>query len=156
VDAIRKGGNGFAYTLDWVSCFALAVQEENAGMGRVVAAPTNDSAGVVPAVLQYYLVFYNQSFQTDIFRFLLVAGAIGNWFGSAAAIAAAGLTELIGGTPPQALLAAEIAMENPAGDSALGAIKAITAAHLALKTSPAARALMPSYAVVGHSRKLSA
>ncbi|HJU46183.1 MAG TPA: serine dehydratase beta chain, partial [Chitinophagaceae bacterium] len=55
--AIKAGGNGFNYTLDWVSCFALAVNEENAAFGRVVTAPTNGAAGVIPAVLQYYVAF---------------------------------------------------------------------------------------------------
>ena len=57
IAAIQKGGNDFKYTLDWVSCFALAVNEENASFGRVVTAPTNGAAGVIPAVLQYYLAF---------------------------------------------------------------------------------------------------
>src|SRR4030095_11673776 len=57
IKAIRAGGNSFKYTLDWVSCFALAINEENASFGRVVTAPTNGAAGVVPAVLQYFLVF---------------------------------------------------------------------------------------------------
>src|SRR6266404_1396860 len=60
VKAIRAGGNSFKYTLDWVSCFALAINEENASFGRVVTAPTNGAAGVVPAVLQYFLVFVNE------------------------------------------------------------------------------------------------
>ena len=51
------GGNDFKYTLDWVSCFALAVNEENASFGRVVTAPTNGAAGVIPAVLAYYIIF---------------------------------------------------------------------------------------------------
>ena len=57
VQAIRAGGNSFKYTLDWVSCFALAVNEENASFGRVVTAPTNGAAGVIPAVLQYFSIF---------------------------------------------------------------------------------------------------
>lgn len=57
LQAIKAGGNDFAYTLDWVSCFALAVNEENASFNRVVTAPTNGAAGVIPAVLQYYVAF---------------------------------------------------------------------------------------------------
>ncbi len=57
VQAIRDGGSGFKYTLDWVSCFALAVNEENASFGRVVTAPTNGAAGVIPAVLAFYVIF---------------------------------------------------------------------------------------------------
>src|SRR5690606_6431339 len=59
IEAIREGGNSFQYTLDWVSCFALAVNEENASFGRVVTAPTNGAAGVIPAVLNYYLIFHD-------------------------------------------------------------------------------------------------
>ncbi|MFX4431696.1 L-serine ammonia-lyase, iron-sulfur-dependent, subunit alpha, partial [Acinetobacter baumannii] len=57
IAAIKNGGNSFPYILDWVSCFALAVNEENASFGRVVTAPTNGAAGVIPAVLQYYIAF---------------------------------------------------------------------------------------------------
>ena len=57
VNAIRAGGNTFQYILDWVSCFALAVNEENASFGRVVTAPTNGASGVIPAVLHYYIIF---------------------------------------------------------------------------------------------------
>ena len=60
VVAIHSGGNDFKYILDWVSCFALAVNEENASFGRVVTAPTNGAAGVIPAVLQYYIIFNNE------------------------------------------------------------------------------------------------
>src|SRR6185295_18166172 len=61
IKKICAGGNSFKYTLDWVSCFALAINEENASFGRVVTAPTNGAAGVIPAVLQYFLVFVNDS-----------------------------------------------------------------------------------------------
>ena len=57
IKAIKEGGNDFKYILDWVSCFALAVNEENASFGRVVTAPTNGAAGVIPAVLAYYIIF---------------------------------------------------------------------------------------------------
>ncbi len=63
VIAIKEGGNSFNYILDWVSCFALAVNEENASFGRVVTAPTNGSAGVIPAVLQYFICFLRWKFR---------------------------------------------------------------------------------------------
>jgi L-serine dehydratase len=170
VHAIKKGGNGFAYTLDWVTCFALAVNEENACFARVVTAPTNGAAGVIPAVLQYYFTFCNGNTERDLTRFLLTAGAVGILFkkgatlsaamggcqaeiGVSSAMAAGGLTELLGGSPAQSLMAGEIAMEHhlgmtcdPVGGlvqipcierNAMGAIKAITASRLALKTDPA-------------------
>ena len=168
IAAIRSGGNDFSYTLDWVSCFALAVNEVNASMGRVVTAPTNGAAGVIPSVLQYYRIFYDDR-ESETFRFLLTAGEIGSLFkkgatlsaamggcqaeiGVSSAMAAAGLTELLGGSVRQVLMAAEIAMEHhlgmtcdPVGGlvqipcierNAMGAIKAITAAQLAMKTDP--------------------
>ncbi|MDO8907520.1 MAG: L-serine ammonia-lyase [Pseudohongiella sp.] len=135
--AIRDNGSGFAYTLDWVSCFALAVNEQNAAFGRVVTAPTNGAAGVIPAVLQYLLVF-REGLNTDapeedlILRFLYTASEIGCIFkkratisaamggcqaeiGVSSAMAAAGLTECRGGTAEQCLMAAEIAMEHHLG-----------------------------------------
>ena len=169
--AIRDSGNGFAYTLDWVSCFALAVNEQNAAFARVVTAPTNGAAGVIPAVLQYLLTF-NEQFNDKapdpelITRFLFTASEIGCIFkkratisaamggcqaeiGVSSAMAAAGLTEALGGNPEQCLMAAEIAMEHhlgmtcdPVGGlvqvpcierNAMGAVKAINAASLALK-----------------------
>ncbi len=172
--AIRKTGNGFQNTLDWVSCFALAVNEENASFGRVVTAPTNGAAGVIPAVLQYYLVFcdgYTSDSNRDerIIQFLLTASEIGSIFkkgatisaamggcqaeiGVSSAMAAAALTECLGGTQRQVLMAAEIAMEHHLGmtcdpigglvqvpcieRNTMGAIKAITASQLALQTNP--------------------
>lgn len=135
--AIRDGGEGFAYTLDWVSCFALAVNEQNAAFGRVVTAPTNGAAGVIPAVLQYLLTFdrnVNQSAPDPelVRRFLYTASEIGCIFkkratisaamggcqaeiGVSSAMAAAGLTECQGGNPEQCLMAAEIAMEHHLG-----------------------------------------
>jgi L-serine dehydratase len=173
VSAIRSGGNDFKYTLDWVSCFALAVNEENASFGRVVTAPTNGAAGVIPAVLQYYIAFctgepgLNQ--QEKVIQFLLTAAEIGSIFkkgatlsaamggcqaeiGVSSAMAAAGLTECMGGTQKQVMMAAEIAMEHHLGltcdpiaglvqipcieRNTMGAIKAITASQLALQSTP--------------------
>lgn len=168
INAIRSSGNGFKYTLDWLSCFALAVNEENASFSRVVTAPTNGSAGVIPAVLQYYLIFCSGT-DEDIIRFLLTASEIGCIFkkgatisaamggcqaeiGVSSAMAAAGLTEVSGGTVEQCMMAAEIAMEHhlgmtcdPVGGlvqipcierNTMGAIKAITASQLAMQSNP--------------------
>ncbi len=130
---IRETEVKFRQILKWVSCFALAVNEVNASLGRVVTAPTNGSAGVIPAVLMYYLVIENHDGDfEDIKRFLLVAGEIGSIFkkgatisaamggcqaeiGVSSAMAAGALTELMGGTPEQVLCAAEIAMEHHLG-----------------------------------------
>lgn len=131
-DAIRNGGSGFQYILDWVSCFALAVNEENASFGRVVTAPTNGAAGVIPAVLQYFVLFCNGDSEEQVLRFLLTAAEIGSLFkkgatisaamggcqaeiGVSSAMAAAGLTEACGGSQRQSLMAAEIAMEHHLG-----------------------------------------
>jgi L-serine dehydratase len=132
ITAIRDGGNGFRYTLDWVSCFALAVNEENASFGRVVTAPTNGAAGVIPAVLQYFVIFNGGDSDEKVIQFMLTAAEIGSIFkkgatisaamggcqaeiGVSSAMAAAGLTEACGGTQRQALMAAEIAMEHHLG-----------------------------------------
>jgi L-serine dehydratase len=132
VDAIRKGGMGFNYVLDWVSCFALAVNEENASFGRVVTAPTNGAAGVVPAVLMYFVLFTEGEEVDKVTRFLLTAAEIGSIFkkgatisaamggcqaeiGVSSAMAAAALTEASGGSQRQAMMAAEIAMEHHLG-----------------------------------------
>lgn len=169
VQHIREGGNDFKYTLDWVTCFALAVNEENASFGRVVTAPTNGAAGVIPAVLLYYYTFFKNISDDDIVRFLLTASEIGSIFkkgatisaamggcqaeiGVSSAMAAGALTERLGGTPRQTLMAAEIAMEHHLGltcdpikglvqipcieRNSMGAIKAITAAQLALNSDP--------------------
>ncbi len=166
--AIQQGGDHFKYTLDWVSCFALAVNEENASFGRVVTAPTNGAAGVIPAVLLYYLAFCENN-EEQILRFLLTASEIGSIFkkgstisaamggcqaeiGVSSAMAAAALTECMGGTQRQVLMASEIAMEHHLGltcdpigglvqipcieRNTMGAIKAITASQLALQSSP--------------------
>jgi L-serine dehydratase len=131
--AIRAHGDDFQWTLDWVTAFALAVNEENACFGRVVTAPTNGAAGVVPAVLAYDVVFGKADASPDrIERFLLVASEVGCLFkkgatisaamggcqaeiGVSSAMAAAGLTEVRGGSPSQVLMAAEIAMEHHLG-----------------------------------------
>ena len=167
--AIREGGTSFQYILDWVSCFALAVNEENASFGRVVTAPTNGAAGVIPAVLHYYHVFHKGVSEDKILQFLLTASEVGSIFkkgatisaamggcqaeiGVSSSMAAAGLTEALGGTQRQALMAAEIAMEHHLGmtcdpiaglvqvpcieRNTMGAIKAITASQLALQSAP--------------------
>lgn len=170
IAAIRSTEVKFREILKWVSCLALSVNEVNASLGRVVTAPTNGSAGVIPSVLMYYLVIENHEADfEDIKKFLLVAGEIGSIFkknatisaamggcqaeiGVSSAMAAAGLTELLGGTAAQCLSAAEIAMEHHLGmtcdpigglvqipcieRNSMGAIKAIHAAEIALETNP--------------------
>ena len=161
--------NSFATINRWISCFALAVNEENASLNRVVTSPTNGAAGVIPAVLLYYFFFNDYGGKDMVRKFLFTAGEIGCIFkkgatisaavggcqaeiGVSSAMAAAGLTEVLGGTPRQALMAAEIAMEHHLGltcdpigglvqvpcieRNAMGAIKAITAANLALDSDP--------------------
>jgi len=167
--AISKGGKDFRYTIDWVSCFALAVNEQNASFGRVVTAPTNGAAGVIPAVLQYFISFCDDNAEDKVIQFLLTASEIGSIFkkgatisaamggcqaeiGVSSAMAAAALCECLGGTQRQVLMAAEIAMEHHLGltcdpigglvqipcieRNSMGAIKAITAAQLALQSAP--------------------
>jgi L-serine dehydratase len=167
--SIIQQKNDFKSTLDWVSCFALAVNEENASFGRVVTAPTNGAAGVIPAVLLYFIAFCNGNEEDKIIKFLLTASEIGSIFkkgatisaamggcqaeiGVSSAMAAAALTESMGGTQRQTLMAAEIAMEHHLGltcdpigglvqvpcieRNTMGAIKAITASQLALQSSP--------------------
>jgi L-serine dehydratase len=169
MSTIRISGSSFANVTKWVSCFALAVNEENASFGRVVTAPTNGAAGVIPAVLMYYLCFCENKGQDDIVRFLLTAGEIGSLFkkgstisaamggcqaeiGVSSAMAAAALTECMGGSPAQSLMAAEIAMEHHLGltcdpveglvqipcieRNTMGAMKAITASQIALTSNP--------------------
>jgi L-serine dehydratase len=152
--------------MDWVTLFALAVNEENASGGRVVTAPTNGAAGIVPAVLHYYTRFVPGADLDGVVRFLLTAAATGVLFkenasisgaevgcqgevGSACSMAAAGLTEVLGGSPSQVENAAEIAMEHNLGltcdpigglvqipcieRNAVASIKAITATRLALR-----------------------
>ncbi len=152
-------------TMDWVNLYAIAVNEENAAGGRVVTAPTNGAAGIIPAVLQYYNRFAGNASESGIISFLLTAGAVGVLYknnasisgaevgcqgevGSACSMAAAGLTEAMGGTPQQVENAAEIAMEHNLGltcdpinglvqvpcieRNAMAAIKAINAKRIAL------------------------
>lgn len=118
--------------LDWVTLYALAVNEENAAGGRVVTAPTNGAAGIIPAVLHYYQRFVPGASEDGVMRFLLTAAAIGILYkenasisgaevgcqgevGSACSMAAGALTEVLGGTPEQVENAAEIAMEHNLG-----------------------------------------
>ena len=155
--------------LDWVNLYAMAVNEENAAGGRVVTAPTNGAAGVIPAVLQYYICFGGGDTDDKVINFLLTAAEVGSIFkkgatisaamggcqaeiGVSSAMAAAALTESLGGTQRQALMAAEIAMEHHLGltcdpikglvqipcieRNTMGAIKAITACQLALQSKP--------------------
>ncbi|WP_419214270.1 L-serine ammonia-lyase [Maribacter sp. X9] len=172
LQTLRQTEVKFRQILQWVSCFALSVNEVNASLGRVVTAPTNGSAGVIPAVLMYYMVIENHTGSFEhIKQFLLVAGEIGSIFkkgatisaamggcqaeiGVSSAMAAGALTELLGGTPEQVLMAAEIAMEHHLGltcdpigglvqipcieRNSMGAIKAINAAELALGSDPSA------------------
>ncbi len=152
--------------MDWVNLYALAVNEENAVGGRIVTAPTNGAAGIIPAVLHYYNRFCQPDDNDGIIRFLLTAGAVGILFkinasisgaevgcqgevGSACSMAAAGLTEVQGGTPAQVENAAEIAMEHNLGltcdpiaglvqipcieRNAMASVKAINASRLALR-----------------------
>ena len=176
ITAIRRTEVKFRQILKWVSCFAISVNEVNASLGRVVTAPTNGSAGTVPSVMMYYMVIENhEATFIDMKRFMLVAGEIGSLFkkgatisaamggcqaeiGVSSAMAAGGLTELLGGTPEQVLMAAEIAMEHHLGltcdpiaglvqvpcieRNAMGAIKAINAAEIALE-SDATKAKVP-------------
>ncbi|MDT8915572.1 L-serine ammonia-lyase [Amycolatopsis sp. PS_44_ISF1] len=154
------------YAMDWVSLYALAVNEENAAGGRVVTAPTNGAAGIIPAVLHYYQRFIRGASEDGIVTFLLTAGAIGSILkqtgsisgaevgcqgevGSASAMAAAALTEVLGGSPAQVENAAEIGVEHhlgltcdPVGGlvqipcierNAVGASKAIHAARMAMR-----------------------
>lgn len=152
--------------LDWVNLYALAVNEENAAGGRVVTAPTNGAAGIIPAVLHYWDRFCHGANTDTVVKFLLTAGAIGILYkenasisgadvgcqgevGVACSMAAAGLTEVLGGTPQQVENAAEIGMEHnlgltcdPVGGlvqipcierNAMASIKAINAARIALR-----------------------
>ena len=130
--AVKSVSKNFNDTLNWVSCFALAVNEENASFGRVVTAPTNGAAGVVPAVLMYYHLLAGGDTENDIIKFICTASEIGSLFkkgatisaamggcqaeiGVSSAMAAGALTACMGGTPQQSLQAAEIAMEHHLG-----------------------------------------
>ncbi len=156
-------------SMDWVNLYALAVNEENAAGGRVVTAPTNGAAGIIPAVMHYYISFcdaYKRDGDEGIVRFLLTAGAIGliikenasisgaevgcqGEVGSACAMAAGALTEVLGGSPMQVENASEIGIEHNLGltcdpigglvqipcieRNAMGAVKAINASRMALR-----------------------
>jgi len=165
---IRAQGTSFHDVSRWVSCFALAVNEENASFGRVVTAPTNGAAGVIPSVM-LYLYCFCPTHERSIEDFILTAGEVGSLFkkgatisaamggcqaeiGVSSAMAAAALTQCLGGTVDQVMMAAEIAMEHHLGltcdpigglvqipcieRNTMGAIKAITAAHIALDSDP--------------------
>ena len=152
--------------MDWVNLYAMAVNEENAAGGRIVTAPTNGAAGIIPAVLHYYDKFYPSADDKGIVSFVLAAAAVGilcklnasisgaevgcqGEVGSACAMAAAGLAEVVGGTPEQVENAAEIGMEHNLGltcdpiaglvqvpcieRNAMGSIKAINAAQMAMR-----------------------
>ncbi len=130
---VKRRPNDFNAILKWIGCFAMAVNEENASFGRIVTAPTNGAAGVIPAVLMYYICFSGEDVkEDDILNFLMVAGEIGTLFkknatisaamggcqaeiGVSSAMAAAALAECLGGSVEQALMAAEIAMEHHLG-----------------------------------------
>jgi L-serine dehydratase len=174
--AVRACRRDFQFMIKWVSCFALAVNEENAAFGRVVTAPTNGAAGVIPAVLCYYEFFcehlpmHQRLEGRGVVEFLLTASVVGALFkkgatisaamggcqaeiGVSSAMAAAGLAQCMGASPGQVLMAAEIAMEHHLGmtcdpiaglvqipcieRNTMGAIKAITAANIAIDSDPA-------------------
>ncbi|WIM93356.1 L-serine ammonia-lyase [Actinoplanes oblitus] len=163
---LRAAGDPQVHAMEWLTAYAMAVNEENAAGGRVVTAPTNGAAGIIPAVLSYYMDFVPGASPEGVVRFLLTAGAIGLLFkengsisgaevgcqgevGSACAMAAAGLAEVLGGTPEQVENAAEIGMEHnlgltcdPVGGlvqipcierNGMAAVKAVTAARMALR-----------------------
>jgi len=154
------------YAMEWVTLYALAVNEQNAAGGRVVTAPTNGAAGIVPAVLHYYTRFVPGASDDGVIAFLLTAAAVGVLFkenasisgaevgcqgevGSACSMAAAGLAEVLGGSPEQVENAAEIGLEHnlgltcdPVGGlvqipcierNAIASVKAITAARMAIR-----------------------
>ncbi|EES0717671.1 L-serine ammonia-lyase [Escherichia coli] len=158
--------------IDWINMYALAVSEENAVGGRVVTAPTNGACGIIPAVLAYYDKSRRPVNERSIARYFLAAGAIGALYkmnasisgaevgcqgeiGVACSMAAAGLTELLGGSPAQVCNAAEIAMEHNLGltcdpvagqvqipcieRNAINAVKAVNAARMAMRRTSAPR-----------------
>jgi L-serine dehydratase len=164
--ALRAEGSRELHAGEWLTLWAMAVNEENAAGGRVVTAPTNGAAGIIPAVLHYFVEFVPGADEDGIVRLLLAAGAVGMLFkenasisgaevgcqgevGSACSMAAAGLAEVLGGSPQQVENAAEIGMEHnlgltcdPVGGlvqipcierNGMGAVKAVTAARMALR-----------------------
>ncbi|MCP9944509.1 L-serine ammonia-lyase [Streptomyces somaliensis] len=129
---LRSEGSPQALAMEWITLYAMAVNEENAAGGRVVTAPTNGAAGIIPAVLHYYVNFLPGADEDGVVRFLLAAGAIGMLFkenasisgaevgcqgevGSACSMAAGALAEVMGGSPEQVENAAEIGMEHNLG-----------------------------------------
>ncbi|MEU0676778.1 L-serine ammonia-lyase [Streptomyces sp. NPDC006172] len=129
---LRAEGDPLAHSMEWITLYAMAVNEENAAGGRVVTAPTNGAAGIIPAVLHYYMNFVPGADEDGVVRFLLAAGAIGMLFkenasisgaevgcqgevGSACSMAAGALAEVMGGSPEQVENAAEIGMEHNLG-----------------------------------------
>jgi len=169
IDCIKTKGYKPSDLTKWVSIFALAVNEENASMGRVVTSPTNGAAGVIPAVLMYAVIFEDKKDFSHIADFFCTAGEIGTLYikeatisaaqggcqaeiGVSSSMAAAALTQIMGGSADQVIVAAEIAMEHhlgltcdPVGGlvqipcierNAMGAVKAITASQLALARNP--------------------
>lgn len=166
LEATSKLNNDPMQIIDWINMYALAVNEENAAGGRVVTAPTNGACGIVPAVLAYYRQFVGELTQETTERYLLAASVIGSLYkmnasisgaevgcqgevGVACSMAAAGLAEIMGGTPDQVCMAAEIAMEHnlgltcdPVGGqvqvpcierNAIASVKAINASRMALR-----------------------
>lgn len=154
------------HVMDWINLFALAVTEQNAVGGRVVTSPTNGACGIIPAVLAYYDKFIRKLNRNSINRYLLTCGVVGVLYkmnasisgaevgcqgevGVACSMAAAGLTELMGGSPAQVFIAAEIGMEHNLGltcdpvagqvqvpcieRNAIGAVKAVNSSRLALR-----------------------
>jgi len=171
IENIKHGSNDFSTVNKWVSVFALAVNEENASFGRIVTAPTNGASGVISAVLMYAYCFVPYFGEDDIVKFIITAGEIGTLYkkeatisaamggcqaeiGVSSSMAAAGLTEALGGRKEQVLQAAEIAMEHHLGmtcdpicglvqipcieRNCMGAIKAITASNIALESDSSA------------------
>lgn len=169
IKLVKNTAGNFININKWVTCFALAVNEENASFGRIITAPTNGAAGVIPAVLMYAYCFLPDITEKEVVDFILTAGEIGTFYkkkatisaamggcqaeiGVSSSMAAAGLLQIMGGTAEQVLQAAEIAMEHhlgltcdPVGGlvqipcierNAMGAMKAITAANLAMESNP--------------------
>ncbi|MDG3085794.1 L-serine ammonia-lyase [Vibrio hannami] len=168
--AMEKTSNDPMSVIDWVNMFAFAVNEENAAGGRVVTAPTNGACGIIPAVLAYYNKFVQSVSEKEYTRYFAASGAIGGLYkrnasisgaevgcqgevGVACSMAAAGLAELMGGSPEQVCIAAEIAMEHNLGltcdpvagqvqvpcieRNGIAAVKAINSARMALRRSSA-------------------
>ena len=131
-DLVAQGYDDPLHVMDWVNLYALSVNEENASGGRIVTAPTNGAAGIIPAVLHYYVHFVRGADDDGVVRYLLTAAAVGILFktnasisgaevgcqgevGSACSMAAGGLAEVLGGAPPQVENAAEVGIEHNLG-----------------------------------------